>query len=121
MVLVTLENTFEGIRMGDVYIVIRYSDDIEDKGTDILGVYSHEEQAMIHTLEYALHDSIGGCTEMATPPTGYIFDAEVKGDKTRRICIVKSQITIGLKKHNGSQSPERRFSIDDVDSEDFEL
>lgn len=79
---------------------MRYNDNASDKNVTVLGVYTHEEQAMVHALEFVKHDSIGKHTKNISPPNGYIFDAEVKSDENSRICIIKSQMMIGIKKDN---------------------
>lgn len=82
--------------MGEVYIVLEYTDDIEAQPVSILGVYTHQEQAMKHALTFIDPDTIGSGSEYIDPPAGNILDASVLHNPTRRISIVSSPFVVGI-------------------------
>lgn len=82
--------------MGEVYIVLEYVDDMEAQPVSILGVYTHEEQAMKHALTLVDAESIGLGSTYVDPPAGNTFDAHVHNDDTKRIAIVASPFTVGI-------------------------
>ena len=89
--------------MGEVYIVLEYVDDVEAQPISILGVYTHDEQAMKHALTFVDQDTIGGGSEYIDPPPGNILDAQVLQDPTRRIAIIRSPFIVGNK-------PQQRYT-----------